>query len=662
MSKKPTYKELEEKIKALEKENARLKKVGAGLISSSENFSKLFNSSPNLIVISTSDDGRFIDVNKAFTRLSGYEPQEVIGYTFRDLGIFADPDNLRLMKNILEKHGAVKNLEVDFRTKSGEIIKGVLSADIIHMDGENRLIIMINDLTDHRQTEEALKLSDERYRNLFEKAPCGISLTTPGGELITCNETMTRMTGYTIDELKKTNLSKLYENPSDREALFKTAEMDGTVLNAPVRLIHKDGTTIHTLLTLTKVPDPQGKNLFQSICIDVTGLEKIEEEKTRLEVQLQQVRKMDAIAALAGGIAHKFNNALAVIMSNLELLNMSSPDDENIIRYTEPTRDMVNRMADLTDQLLAYARGGKYQPKIISLSDFVGETLSLLKHTISPSIQLESDVPKDTFNVKVDLTQMQIVISAILSNSSEAIDGEGLIRVSCRNEIITKEKAIDFPGLKTGPCVKLTIEDNGKGMDEETRRRVFEPFFTTKFYGRGLAMAAVYGIIKNHGGWISIESESGKGTKVHLYIPAIEEKVEKDEKPKHDLIRGTGTILIIEDELHLMELCHRMLIKLGYNVLKAQTGAEAIKIITTFDGEIDLAILDIMLPDMEGKTIYTALKGARPDTKVIICSGYSTDGPVQEILDSGAHAFIQKPFSIEDLSAEINELLKTIPQ
>ena len=282
----------------------------------------------------------------------------------------------------------------------------------------------------------------------------------------------------------------------------------------------------------------------------------------------------------------------------------------------------------------------------------------MIMHTIDPAIQIDTDISRDIFNIKADITQMQMVLSAILSNASEAIKGEGRIRITCKNEMITDERAKDFPGLKPGPYVNLKIEDDGKGMDEETKGRIFEPFFTNKFQGRGLGMAAAYGIIKNHDGWISVDSELGKRTTVRIFLPATEARVKELKKPKIEPAKGTGTILVIEDEKMVMDATRALLERLGYHVLGAKTGNEAINIVKTFDGDIDLAILDIVLPDMNGKSIYPRIMEARPNLKVLVCSGYSIDGPAQEILNAGAQDFIQKPFNMAKLSEKLKEVLE----
>jgi len=321
-------------------------------------------------------------------------------------------------------------------------------------------------------------------------------------------------------------------------------------------------------------------------------------------------------------------------------------------------RSSVHRMSSLTDQLLAYAKGGKYQPKYLRLDHFVIKTLTLLQHNLNPKIRVETVSPKDISHINADYTQMQIVLSAILANANEAIEDEGLIKITAGNKDLDEDFTKQHPGLNPAPYVCLTIEDDGTGMDEETRNRIFEPFFTTKFQGRGMGMAAVYGIVKNHDGWIFVDSELGKGTTVRIYLPAIEIEVEKAKNAEIEVVKRSGTILLIEDEDLVIEIIREMLDMSGYRVLVAKTGKDAIHITETFDGDIDLALLDIKLPDMEGGKVYPLIMEARPNLKVIVCSGFSIEGPAQKILDSGAQDFIQKPFSLATLSEKLGEVLE----
>jgi len=350
-------------------------------------------------------------------------------------------------------------------------------------------------------------------------------------------------------------------------------------------------------------------------------------------------------------------------MGNIELLKMDLPEDERRDKYFEAMKGSGHRMSRLTDQLLAYAQGGKYQPKNLKVDDFVIETLPILQHDLNPEVRVETHFPKDVSYIKADHAQMQMVLSAILANSNEAIEDEGLVRITAENKDVDEDFTKQHPGLKPGTYVCLTIEDDGKGMDEETKGGIFEPFFTTKFQGRGMGMAAVYGIVKNHDGWIFVDSELGKGTTVRIYLPAIsaeskEQGAKPVKQPEIELNTGEGTILMIEDEDVVIEVTQAMLEMLGYRVMSAKTGKEAIRIAETFDGRIDLALLDIKLPDMEGGKVYPVIMKARPNLKVIVFSGYSIEGPARKILNAGAQDFIQKPFSLATLSEKLKEVLE----
>ena len=389
--------------------------------------------------------------------------------------------------------------------------------------------------------------------------------------------------------------------------------------------------------------------------------EELERKVQELEKQGEKF-KIAAIATLAGGIAHEFNNALMGILGNIELLKMDLPEDERRDKYFKAMKSASHRMSRLTDQLLAYAQGGKYQPKDLKLDDFVIQTLPILKHDLNSAIRVETHFSKDIPHIKADYTQMQMVLSAILANSNEAIEDEGFIRITAENKDLDEAFTKHHPGLKPGPYVCLTVEDDGKGMDEETTSRIFEPFFTTKFHGRGMGMPAVYGIVKNHDGWIYVDSELGKGTTVRIYLPAISagsrEGAKAVTQPEVELGIGEGTILVIEDEEVVIEVTQTMLERLGYRVMVARTGKAAVHIAETFDGQIDLALLDIKLPDMEGGKVYPLIMKARPDLKVIVFSGFAIEGPAREILDAGAQDFIQKPFSLATLSEKVKEVLE----
>jgi len=516
---------------------------------------------------------------------------------------------------------------------------------------------------ERKRAEEALRESEAKYRRVSDNSPAVLYqfMMTPDGAFSFpyVSDVLMAIMGIPPEEVMK-DPSKLLDmvHPEDQEmfqeGIMKSAESFESFLLTFRCLKDDEVIWIEARGTPTSLKD--GGMLWDGFLIDIT-------ERKQMEKELLKVKKFESISVLAAGIAHNFNNALSAITGHSELLEMEYPEDEKIMDYAKAMKQSAHRMAHLTSQLLAYAGGGKYNAQPMSLSELVEGALPLIQHTLDPDIRLKTDLPPDVLNMKMDRTQMQMVLSAIIANSNEAIEPPGRIRISTKNIEVDQVSIKDHPGLKPGPHVCLSIEDNGKGMDKETKERIFEPFFTTHFIGRGLGMASVYGIITNHDGMVSVDSEPGKGTAVTIYLPAIsaeskEQGAKAVKQPEVELAIGEGTVLIIEDEEVLVKLFKQILEMLGYRVLEAKTGKEAVELAKTFDGQIDLALLDIKLPDMDGGRVYPLIMEARPDLKVIVCSGYSIDGPAQEILDAGAEGFIQKPFLIAPFAKKIKEVLE----
>lgn len=508
-------------------------------------------------------------------------------------------------------------------------------------------------------TEENACLNAEnlRYRELFDNTPASITLATLDGRLLAANRSMSEMTGYSMEELMEMDIEDLYENPIDRKTIIKTLREEGALINTPMRLKRKNGAIYNALLTFTKLQQQPNEDIYQCICLDISKMDRIDSERKMLQTRLEESRKLDGIAVLAGGIAHKFNNALAAVIGNIELLEINAADAAVYSTYIKPIKETAYQMAELTEQLLAYARTTDYKPKAISPVEFIEDTLPLVKHTIKPGIKLHTNLDEKTWNFKADLSQLQMVFSAIISNSSEAIQNEGNIWITCRNTILADDDLNAFPDIVPGEYIEMLIDDDGKGMDAGTRNKIFEPFFTTKFYGHGLGMAAVYGIIKKHGGAISVEAREGRGTRVRILFTALEKITKHPIAGKSGMLKGTGNVLLIEDEAIVMDVNQAILEKLGYSVIKAENGKEAIEKASTFPDKIDLVILDVLLPDMGGDEVYHRLKEIIPDARIIVCSGYSSDGPAQKIIDAGAQGFIQKPFSFKKLAEKIKEVL-----
>ena len=514
------------------------------------------------------------------------------------------------------------------------------------VEGSNGLLEKVMGIENifEREVSKELLSSKMHLESILNNMSEGILELNPEARILYANPSAVSMSGLAEEDLLGSSFIEMLRRYRGNEVVdfFKK------VGNEPITLGEKSPILLNSkrvLLNILRLREAGKQNMI----VIINDISK----RKRMEQQIRHAQKMESITTLAGGIAHQFNNALSVITGNLELLKMNLSEENKYDENIEPMKKSAHRMSDLTNQLLAYARGGRYHPIIISLIDFVEKTLPLIRHSIGQDIKIEIEMPNKALYIQADMTQMQMVLSGIITNAAEAIEGKGHLRIIAREEIVGP-----LPHFAQGRYARLTIEDNGKGMDEETKSRMFEPFFTTNFQGRGLGMAAVFGIIQNHGGWISVDSELGKGTQMHFYLPSVElaEKEVSGAEPK--LEKGSGTILVIEDEPMILEVCRTMLEKLSYHVLEAKTGEEAAKIVKNFEGSIDLAILDIGLPDMDGVKLYPILKEARKDIKVIVCSGYSIDGPAEEILDAGAQGFIQKPYSFGMLSEKLKEILE----
>lgn len=494
-----------------------------------------------------------------------------------------------------------------------------------------------------RRAEKSLKEGEERYRTLFEYNPI---------ETITVDHDA-RVTEYNLvkansgDKVPKIG-DIMYKDYAGKHKINMYNELMECI-RSNISKEFPEQIYNGNVLYIRIAPFSKGAIIT---ALNIT-------KQKQLQTQLQQSKKMDAISTLAGGIAHQFNNILSGITGNTELLQIEFAGNKKINKYSDRLFTLTRRMTRLTSQLLAYARGGKYLERPISISDLVKETLPLLKHSMKRSIKVIMNLEKDPPIVKADATQIQMVFSAVMNNAAEAIEELGSIRVSLQTKDVDEKYALQHPGLKAGQYVQLTVEDDGKGLDRETKERVFEPFFSTKLQGRGLGMAASYGIIINHGGWIEIDSELNKGTVVNIYLPASEETEEvslSEEKEITDISRGEGTILIIDDEENVLDTSSLALEHLGYRVLTAKTGMEAIDIVETAEEDIDLAILDIGLPDMMGDKVCLKIQELRPDIKVIVSTGYMVED-ITNGMKIKAQGFIQKPFSMSQMAMKLKEIL-----
>ena len=395
---------------------------------------------------------------------------------------------------------------------------------------------------------------------------------------------------------------------------------------------------------------PLSEDLCVHYIFDIT-------QKKRIEAQLNASLKTQAIAVLAGGVAHEFNNALTPIVNNIELLRMDLPQNEKYGNYLREMELSTERMSSLAEQLLAYAQGGKYKARVLQLNELVKRSLSIVQHCIKPSTRIATQFEENGAFVEADETLIQTALSAMISNSDEAMENGGIILIGVQNQNIEDAFSETQAEILPGQYVCLSVEDNGKGMNKEEKSKIFDPFFSTKFQGRGMGMAAAYGIVKNHGGFISVDSTLGKGTVVRIYLPAVKVETKGEEKVPIQPMKALGRILVIESESNVLRTTRSLVEHLGYQVLTAKNGKSAVRLAETFEGEIDLALLCIRPADMKAGTLYQLLMNARPKLKVILFSPHGMDESVQAILDAGAQGFVQRPLSINSFSQKIKTVL-----
>jgi nitrogen-specific signal transduction histidine kinase/ActR/RegA family two-component response regulator len=401
---------------------------------------------------------------------------------------------------------------------------------------------------------------------------------------------------------------------------------------------------------------------------DITERKRAEQERERLNAQLQQAQKMESVGRLAGGVAHDFNNMLSVILGNLDLA-LSEMDTTDPLRYElDEARGAASRSVDLTRQLLAFARKQTVTPRVVDINVTVAGMLKMLQRLIGEDINLRWKPEPDLWPVRIDPSQVDQVLANLCVNSRDAIGGVGGVAIETGHRTITESDRIDRPEFVPGDYVMIGVSDDGAGMDKEVLSHLFEPFYTTKAQGQGtgLGLATVYGIVKQNDGFIDAYSEPGQGTTFHVYLPRYLGSAERllraarpiDARASEDaLARGGETILVAEDEPGILALTAKMLERPGYTVICASTPGEAMRLAKEHAGRIDLLITDVVMPEMNGRDLAKSLLALYPNMKLLFMSGYTADVIAHRgVLDDGVH-FIQKPFLAQALEEKVREAL-----
>lgn len=505
------------------------------------------------------------------------------------------------------------------------------------------------------QAISALRESEARYRSLVNNATYGIYRVADTGELLYVNPALVHMLGYDSDrELLAIGKSHaFYADPSIRDRVhgeYLVHEHVDTV----VEWRRKDGKAISVRLNGRRVKDPSREDPCVEVIVeDVT-------ERLQLEKQLVQAQKFEAIGQLAGGIAHDFNNVLGAIIGWADLGIEDANPGSRAHRNFEKIRQQADRAAALTKQLLAFARRQILDPRTIDLNQVAVETLSLLENVIGSNIEIKASLAPNLALVRADPVQIEQVLMNLCINARDAMPDGGTLTVETCNSTLDRDFCTRQPQAHPGEYATLCVIDTGTGMDRATLDRIFEPFFTTKALGKGtgLGLATVYGIVTQHGGFIQVESEIGGGSTFRAYFPVSTEAPKPERAPEpRPMQRGTETILIAEDHDALRQVAHETLESLGYKVLLAVDGEEAIQEFTANRERIHLALLDVMLPKLSGTEVFAHIRKDNPGLPVILCTGYSADISQLDRFRERGLPILQKPYSPRDLAQRVREVL-----
>jgi len=504
-----------------------------------------------------------------------------------------------------------------------------------------------------KKTEQALRESENRYRTALEANPDSVIVYDMKGRVTYLNPTFTRVFGWSLEERlgKKMDMFVPEEDWPTTNLMIKKVLAGEDVSGFETSRFTKAGDIIPVSISGAIFNDRDGNPAGS-----VVNLRDIGEQK-RLEAQIQQSQKMEAIGTLAGGIAHDYNNLLMGILGNLSLISLDFDSSHPYYAKLKNIEKYVQSGAALTKQLLGFAKGGKYEVKPVDLNDLIEKSSEMFSRT-KKEIRICRKYQKKIWSVEVDSNQIEQVLLNLYVNAGQAMLGGGELYLETNNVTLNEDHARHF-SAKSGNYVKISVKDTGVGMDENTLKRIFDPFFTTKdrSMGTGLGLASAYGIIKNHGGIINANSVIEQGSTFDVYLPASSKKIVRKEDVNREALKGSETILLIDDENIVIDVGGQILERLGYRVLTARSGKEAIEIYQANKNKINMVILDVIMPDMGGGETYDRLKKINPDIKVLLSSGYSINGQASEIMNRGCNGFIQKPFNMEQLSMKIRDIL-----
>jgi len=640
------------------------KEAAAALREGEARFRTLVENAPDAIVVLDMDGGIFCDCNENALRLFGLTREELMRCGPGELSPPFQPDGRHSALAAREwadrATGATPYFGWTHRNSQGEEIP--CEVHVVRLPSPTHKLIRgsILDITERKRAEEALRESEARYRSLVNNATYGIYWVTLDGDLLDANPALVQMLGYeSIEEfLDIDNTLRLYCDPAARDAVANRYRNHDRG-DATVEWKRKNGKTISVRLIGRRSRDVRrNTDCVEVIVEDVT-------ERIALEKQLRQGQKFEAIGQLAGGIAHDFNNMIGAILGWAEIGLDETGAESRLHRHFEKIRHQAVRAAALTRQLLAFARRQILEPRNMDLNQNVTETLSLLEKVIGSNIEINTKLAENLTLVRADSTQVDQVIMNLCINARDAMPSGGRLIIETGEAVFDEKYCAAQTQARPGHYTMLAVTDTGTGMDAATLDRIFEPFFTTKETGKGtgLGLATVYGIVSQHGGFLQVYSEVNIGTTFRIYLPVTStaEKTPVNDEDPRPVRGGAETILIAVDHEGLRELARETLANLGYDILLASDGEEAVRVFQANRERIDLLLLDVVLPKLNGPAAYARICAEKPDVPVIFATGYS---PEMELLHSAQElglTVLQKPYVPRELARRVRETLDRQP-
>ena len=644
-----TNKDLNSTIAVLEETNdelsathEELRKSLEEMQASESRYRLLFNAIP--IGVGIADmEGNILAANPALREMTGYTPEETSRLHLKQ--IYDDITARSRLLETLQSSGHVTDSKIRFKRKDGSTFPALLNIEPITIDGKRATLSTVRDITEQVKSELALSESEKRFRMFFEVSFEAIGIHDKG-KLLDCNLALAKMFGYELNELKGINIIDLTAQES-RETLIKNI-MSGFEKPYEAVGLRKDGTKFWAELSGKEIP-------YEGGTARVTALRDITERKN-MEQEIQRTQRIESIGLLAGGIAHDFNNILTAVIGNISVARLYASGNENLASALEDAEKASMRAKELTRQLLTFSKGGMPVKMIASIADLVTESAGFV--TSGTKTRCDFFIPDDLWAAEVDPGQISQVIQNIVINADQAMPDGGIIKIYADNVVIDNRSGMS---IKPGTYIKITLTDNGPGIPPEILPKIFDPYFTTKNSGNGLGLAIVYSIIQKHGGYIDTASTVGVGTTFTLYIPTSQEQTAAGVDKHSDIPVKSGRILLMDDEKIVRDTMGRLLAALGYDVIFAANGQEAIARFTEeYDAgdSIDLVILDLTVHGgMGGKECVNELRRLYPGVRAVVSSGYSNDPIMSDYRSHGFRAAISKPFRLEDLKNVLSSVL-----